>query len=148
MWQRFFLCVSPPQTTLRYAKSLATIMSVFLAKEGCATVRFAKSMWTITIDSTRILLGSHIDDFVITYTNQRVLKAFSCTPSERIQRHLRGCPRTLPQKWGGTWYGHGYQLPVLDSLSWSDFVHVQSLEFVRHRQIMTGHVHFASRLLQ
>ena len=32
-------------------------MSASLAKEGCATGGFEKSMWTVTIDGARILLG-------------------------------------------------------------------------------------------
>ena len=31
-------------------------MSAFLAKEGCATVGFETSMWTVTIDSARIIV--------------------------------------------------------------------------------------------
>jgi len=59
-----------------YTRALHTAMSTFLAKEGCATVRFEKSMWTVTIDSARILLGAHIDDFVIACANQQVLDSF------------------------------------------------------------------------
>jgi len=51
-------------------------MSAFLAKEGCATVGFEKSMWTVTIDGARILLGAHIDDFVIACANRQVLDSF------------------------------------------------------------------------
>jgi len=53
-------------------------MSAFLAKEGCATVGFETSMWTVTIDSTRsiVLLGVHIDNFVIARANQQVLDSF------------------------------------------------------------------------
>jgi len=47
------------------ARAWHTTMSAFLAKEGCTTVGFEKSMWTVTIDSARIILGAHIDDFVI-----------------------------------------------------------------------------------
>jgi len=45
------------------ARAWHTTMSAFLSKEGCATVGFEKSMWTVTIDGARILLGAHIDDF-------------------------------------------------------------------------------------
>jgi len=51
-------------------------MSAFLAKEGCATVGFEKSMWTVTIDGACILLGSHIDDFVIASANRQLLDGF------------------------------------------------------------------------
>jgi len=53
-----------------------TTMSDFLAKEGCATVGFEKSMWTVTIDSARILLGAHINDFVSACANQQVHDSF------------------------------------------------------------------------
>ena len=36
---------------------------------------FEKSMWTVTIDGARVLLGAHIDDFVpvIARANRQVL---------------------------------------------------------------------------
>jgi len=42
-----------------------TTMSAFLEREGCETVNFEKSMWRVVIDGHRILLGAHIDDFVM-----------------------------------------------------------------------------------
>ena len=33
-------------------------------------------MWTVTIDSARILLGAHIDDFVIACANRQLLDGF------------------------------------------------------------------------
>ena len=51
-------------------------MRAFLAKEGCAPLGFEKSMWTVTIDSARILLWAHIDDFVIACANRRLLDGF------------------------------------------------------------------------
>ena len=51
-------------------------MSAFLAKEGCATAGFEKSMWTATIEGARILLRAHIDDFVITCATRQVLDTF------------------------------------------------------------------------
>jgi len=51
-------------------------MSTFLEKEGCATMGFEKNMWTVTIDCARILLGAHIDDFVIACANRQVLDDF------------------------------------------------------------------------
>jgi len=56
------------------ARAWHTTMSAFLAKEKCSTVGFEKSMWTVTIDGARILLGAHIDDFVIACANQQVLE--------------------------------------------------------------------------
>jgi len=68
-------------------------MNAFLTKEGCATVGFEKSMWTVTIDSTLILLGAHIDDFVIACVNRkipddfyaRLLDAFEGTYGGKLQ---------------------------------------------------------------
>ena len=37
---------------------------------------FEKSTWNVTIDCARILLGAHIDDFVIACANQQVLDGF------------------------------------------------------------------------
>ena len=51
-------------------------MSAFLEREGCETVGFEKSMWRVVIDDHRILLGAHIDDFVIACANLPVLDAF------------------------------------------------------------------------
>jgi len=80
------------------ARAWHTTMSAFLAKEGWATVGFEKSMWTVTIHRARILLGAHIDDFVIACANRQVLDGFRarllrdrirksaspCTPSTRF----------------------------------------------------------------
>jgi len=51
-------------------------MSAFLAKEGCATVGFEKSTWTVTIDGARNLFGPHINGFAIACANQQVLNGF------------------------------------------------------------------------
>jgi len=40
-------------------------------------VGFEKSMWTVTIDGARILIGAYIDDFVIACANWQVLDSFS-----------------------------------------------------------------------
>jgi len=53
-----------------------TTMSAFLQREGCETVGFVKSMRKVTIDSHRLLLGAHVDDFVIACVDQTVLDAF------------------------------------------------------------------------
>jgi len=71
-------------------------MSAFLAKEGCVSVGFEKSMRTVTIDGVRILLGAHIDDFVIVCANQdildgfhaRLLDAFEGTYEGKLQHFL------------------------------------------------------------
>jgi len=58
------------------ARAWHTTMSAFLQREGCKTVGFEKSMWKVTIDGHRILLGAHMDDFVLACTNRQVLDAF------------------------------------------------------------------------
>ena len=73
-----------------------TTIGAFLAKEGCAIVGFETSMWTVMIDGARILLGAHIDDFVIACTNwqvldgfcARLLDAFEGTYERALQRYL------------------------------------------------------------
>jgi len=85
-------------------------MSVFLAKEGCATVGFEKSMWTVTIDGARILLSAHIDDFVIACANRhvldgfraRLLDAFEGTYEGALQHYL-GCEVTRDMDKGATY---------------------------------------------
>ena len=79
------------------ARACHTTMSASFGKEGCATVRFEKSMWTVTIGGARILLGAHIDDFVIACANQqvldgfraRLLDAFEGTYKGALQHYLR-----------------------------------------------------------
>jgi len=51
-------------------------MSTFPQCEGCDTVGFENSMWKITIDGHRSLLGAQIVDFVIACQDQTVLDAF------------------------------------------------------------------------
>jgi len=58
------------------ARAWHTTMSAFLQREGCETVAFEKSMWKVTIDGHRILLGTHIGDFASACSNQQVLDAF------------------------------------------------------------------------
>jgi len=55
------------------ARAWQNTVSTFLAKEGCATVGFGKSMRTITIDGVCILLGAYFDFSVIAYANWQVL---------------------------------------------------------------------------
>ena len=69
-------------------------MSAFLEREGCETVGFEKSMWRVVIDGHLILLGAHINDFVIACANPPVLdafrKAFEGT-YEGPLKHYLGC---------------------------------------------------------
>jgi len=65
-------------------------MGPFLEKEGSETVGCEKSMWRVVIDSHRILLGAHIDDFVIACANQPVLDAFRKRLLEAFQGTYEG----------------------------------------------------------
>ena len=75
-------------------------MSAFLEREGCETVGFEKSMcqWRVVIDGHQILLGAHIDDFVIACANRPVLDDFRKRPLEAFEgtyegplQHYLGC---------------------------------------------------------
>ena len=67
-------------------------------REGCKTVGFEKSMWTVTITGHKILLGAHVDDFVIACAHRPVLdafrasllKAFESTYEDPLENYL-GC---------------------------------------------------------
>ena len=72
------------------ARAWHTAMSTFLAKEGCATVGFEKSMWTVTIDGARILLGANIDDFVIACANRQVLDGFHARFLDTVEGAFEG----------------------------------------------------------
>jgi len=103
-----------------------TTKSAFLATEGCATVGFDKSMWTVTIDGARILLGAHIDDFVIAPRQSAVLDTFRA-------RHRDACEGTYEgalQHYlcGNARRGQGYYISVLNSLRRGDLKHLQFLE--------------------
>ena len=58
------------------ARAWHTTISAFLEREGCETVGFEKSMWRVVIDGHQILLGAHINDFVIVCANRPVFDAF------------------------------------------------------------------------
>ena len=102
-------------------------MSAFLAKEGCATVGFEKSMWTVTIDGARILLGPQIEDFVIACANQkildgfraRLLDAFEGTYEGKLQHYL-GCEVTRDMDKGTTYLSQTHYAEEIRST----FVHV------------------------
>jgi len=51
-------------------------MSKWLRKEGFQTVGYEKSMWCKSENGHKILLGSHIDDFIICSTSREMLDAF------------------------------------------------------------------------
>jgi len=71
-----------------------TTKSAFLATEGCATVGFDKSMWTVTIDGARILLGAHIDDFVIASPISRYLTLSVHAIGTLVKAPMRGLYNT------------------------------------------------------
>jgi len=69
----YVYCVLKPLYGMPSAvRAWHTTMSAFLAKEGFATVGFETSMWTVTIDGARILLGARIDNFLILCANLQV----------------------------------------------------------------------------
>ena len=72
------------------ARTWHTTASAFLVKEGCTKVGFEKSMWTVTIDGVRILLGAHINDFVIACANQQVLDGFCARLLDAFGAPMRG----------------------------------------------------------
>ena len=47
-------------------------------------------MWSVTIDGTCILLGAHIDDFVIACANQKVLDGFCARPLDAFEGTYEG----------------------------------------------------------
>ena len=62
---------------------------------------FEKTMWTVTIDGARILLGAHIDDFVIAGANRQVLDGFRARLLDAFEgtykgalQHYLGCEVT------------------------------------------------------
>ena len=80
------------------ARAWHTTMSAFLEREGCKTVGFEKSMWRVVIEGHQILLGAHIDDFVIACANRPVLDAFQKRLLEAFEgtyegplKHYHGC---------------------------------------------------------
>jgi len=66
-------------------------VSAFLQREGYETVQpgVKKSMWKVTIDGHRILLGAHTDNFVRACADRPVTRRFSKTFTRHIQRDLR-----------------------------------------------------------
>ena len=58
------------------ARAWHTTFSAFLAREGCMTVGFERSMWTMEKDGHHIILAAHIDDFILASSNLAFLEAF------------------------------------------------------------------------
>jgi len=59
------------------ARAWHTTMSAVLEREGCETVGFEKGMGRVIIDGHQILLGAHIDDFVIAPIGQSLTRSES-----------------------------------------------------------------------
>jgi len=76
-------------------------------------VGFDKIMWTVTIDGARILLGAHIDDFVIACANRQVLDGFRARRARLLDtfegtyegalQHYLGCEVTRDMDKGTTY---------------------------------------------
>jgi len=88
----------PPHGMPSVARAWRMTLSAFLNREGCETLSFEKSIWRAVINRHRILLGAHIDDFVIACANRgvlnafqkRLLEAFACTYEGPLEHYL-GC---------------------------------------------------------
>jgi len=74
--RHIYRLLRPLYSTPSAAHALHTTMSASLEREGCETMGFAKSVWWVIVDTHWILLGAHINDFVIACANQPVLNAF------------------------------------------------------------------------
>jgi hypothetical protein len=59
------------------ARAWHTTFSAFLAREGCTTVGFEHSMWTMEKDGHRIILAARIDDFILASLNLAFFETFS-----------------------------------------------------------------------
>jgi len=70
------------------ARAWHTTKSAFLETEGCKTVGSEKSMWRVVMDSHRILLGAHINDFVIACAHRPVLDTFTEASFGGIRGHI------------------------------------------------------------
>ena len=108
------------------ARAWHTTMSAFLAKERCATVGFEKRMWTVTIDGARILLGAHIDNFVITCANRQVLEGFRARLLEAFEGTYEGALQHYLRS--DTRHGQRYYISVPDPLRRGNATHLQFLE--------------------
>lgn len=94
VWQLMRPLYGMPQS----ARCWHLTMSKWLKDEGFHTVGYEKSMWCIQKDGHKILMGSHIDDFIICSTSremlddfrERLLKRFDGTPLGALDHYL-GC---------------------------------------------------------
>jgi len=68
------------------ARAWHTTMSAILEREGCRIVGFKKMMWRIVIDGHRIVLGAHIDDFVIAFAYPLLAKPNSLLPDKPCKK--------------------------------------------------------------
>ena len=80
------------------ARAWFKTMSAFLKSEGCSTVGFEGSMWTCVKDGHRVILGAHIDDFIICCANRSVLDEFRIRLLDTFEgtyegeiKHYLGC---------------------------------------------------------
>ena len=125
-------------------------------------VGFEKSMWTVTIDSARILLGTHINDFVIAFSNQQALDGFQSRLLDAFEgayegalQHYLGCEVTRNMEKGTTYQSQThYAKEILHTYNfWNATPRLTPMQpntrlTNGHRQIMTGHTPFAARFLR
>jgi hypothetical protein len=72
VWQLMRPLYGMPQS----ARCWHLTMSKWLKDEGFHTVGYEKSMWCIQKDGHKIIMGSHIDDFIICSTSREMLDDF------------------------------------------------------------------------
>ena len=66
------------------ARAWHTTMSGYLKSQGCRTVGFEKSMWTVVKNGHVILITAHIDDFILACADRPTLDAFRMSLLERF----------------------------------------------------------------
>jgi hypothetical protein len=72
------------------ARAWHSTMSSFLKEQGCKTVGFERSMWTVVKNGHVILITAHIDDFILACADRDTLDEFRCSLLERFEGTYEG----------------------------------------------------------
>ena len=72
------------------ARAWHSTMSSFLKEQGCKTVGFERSMWTVVKNDHVILITAHIDDFILACADRATLDEFRCSLLERFEGTYEG----------------------------------------------------------
>ena len=72
------------------ARAWHSTMSSFLKEQGCKTVGFERSMWTVVKNGHAILITAHIDDFILACADRNTLDEFRCSLLERFEGTYEG----------------------------------------------------------